>query len=613
MTTEEVRSTHQPSTRPVFIRKRTPKEVRRNFSLLGEAFGQPQCYYTVKQMRTASLPTDATYEEDVPSRLEIEQLRPDLPAMVTRTCKPGRVLVRDTRFSEPAFAEIVQPTATTRYITRRPLPIEELTTRHACVSCGRFRSPSYEHRHPLAPGEIPKSSICRKCKTKETSSEENSDAQRKSRKGVDYYRLRRRWTASTGDRISEFERGRPRHLMSRRYKSHSSRRSSHHGAPRVTITYDGARSRRGTSEYSSPERRGTRVVRRIRYVDGHGRTVSRSRSRSRSRSLRRWHYRRSSSEEPSSSEDDRVAIRFRHVPSRSISRSSTYRRPLVRVRSREASGFDSDYEHVYTTTEERVPHHVERVVEVEDDLASVRPTVRRQTESMIVQPGTTYTASQTGGIGLESPYRERPVEVRSYSERVEHPPSRSVRVVQVSPETQEAFRRERISEIVESPRVLYEPRPPPIITRQVVEPTVQSITKTTITEPRAAPITETHAVERRKRPSTPISETHIFEHRGRSPTPVRKRHVVERRRRSPSRVYERHVETRSGMRPSLVESEITETRTGTSSPGYERRVTETRRPLGHEGRRRVKIDDQIRSMDTSDEYSPPSKLPFFYC
>ena len=609
MTTEEVRTTHRSSTRPVLIRRRKAKEVRENFGLLGEAFGHPQRYYTAKRMGTASLPTDATYK-DAPGRFEIEQLRPDLPAMVTRTSESGRVLVRDTRFPEPAFAEIFQPTSgMTTFITRRPLPTEEVTTRHTCVSCGKFRSPSYEHRHPVAPGELAKSSICRKCTTIETSSEESSDGHRRSRRSVDYYRLRRRWTTSTGDRVSEFERGRPRHLERRRPRNHSSRRSSHHEPPRVTITYDGARSRRSTSEYSSPERRGTRLVRRIQYIDSHGRTVSRSRSRSRSTTLSRRHYRRDdSSEEPSSSEDDRVAIRFRHVPSRSISRSATYRRPLVRIRSRDPSGFGSDYEHVYTTTEERVPRHVERVVEVEDDLASFQPTMCRQSESMLVQPGTTYTTSRAGDIGLESSYPERPVEVRSHTERLQHPPSRSVRVVQVSSETQDAFRRNRVNQIIETPKVIYESRPPPIITRHVVEPAIQSVTETTVIEPRAAPITETHVVERRERASTPISETHVVERRGRSPTPVRERHVIERRRRSPSRVYKRHVETRSGTRASVVDGEMTETRTSTSSPVYGTHITETRRPRGYEGRRRVKIADRHRSRDTSDEYSPPGKL-----
>ena len=603
MTREEVRIAHRADTRPAFIRKRTPKEIRRNFGLLGEAFGKPQRCYTTKRMRTTSLPTDATYVEDVPSRLEIEQLRPDLPAMVTRTREPDRVPLRDTRFPEPAFAEVVQPTMTTRYVARRPFPLEKVAARHACVSCGKFRSPGYEHRHPLAPGEIPKSSICKKCKGKETSSEESSDGRRKSRDGVKYYRLRRRWTASTGDRISEFERGRPRHLAGRRYGSHNSKRPSQHASPRVTITYDGASSRRATSEYSSPERREPRVVRRRRYVDDHGGTMSRSRSRSRSLS-RRLSTRDESTEEPSSSEDDGVGIRFRHVPSRSISRSSTYRRPLVRVRSRDPSGLDSDYEHVYTTTEKRVPRHVQRVVEVEDDLARVQPAVRRQSESMIVELGTTYAASRGGDFGLDSPCREHSAEVRSYSKRFEGPPSRSVRVVQVSPNMQDAFRHDKVREIIETPRVIYEPRPPPIITRQVVEPEVRSVTETTITEPRATPVTETHIFDRQERPSTPISETHIIERRGRPPTPVRERHVVEGRGRAPSRIYERHVETSSGSQPTVVESSVIETRTGTPSPVYEKHITETRR---REGRRRVRVTGRGRSMDSSDEYSPPGE------
>jgi len=596
MTPREVYITRLPGhTGSVYVRKRAPQQPRRKLSLLAEAFGQPRRYYTAKPVRVSSFPSEERHVMEIPSWLEVEQLRPDYPVMVRRMSEPGRVLGQQSRDPSPAFAEIVRPTRT-RYITRRPCRITEPTLRHTCASCGKFRSSSYEHRHPLAKGETPKPTMCEKCISKQTSSEESADSHRGSRKKKDYYRLRRRWTASTGDRISEFERGRPRHLASKRSRMHNSRRLSSDEEPRVSITYDGARSRRTTSEYS-PEGRKVRVIRRIQYVDSQGRQSSRSRSRSRSRSVSRRRYKRIIGFETASSEESGMRVRIRRVPSRSRSRS---RRPLRIVRSRDTSSIDDDYEHIYTPTEVRRPNQVGRVIEVEDDRASFRSGVHRRPASMIVEPGTTYAATQVDA-DLKSHYGD-PVEIVSISERMERPPSRSVRIVQVSPETQDSICRNRISETVDSQRVFYEPRPPPIITRQTVEPAFQTVTETNIVEPRAAPITETHTIDRRKCRSGPVSETHIVERRGRSRTPVTERRVVERRDRSPSRVYQRHVETRSRSRSRPVMSER-DFRTQSPSSVYGRHTMESE-PSRRERRHRVKTAGHHRLTDSSDEYSP---------
>lgn len=606
MTPGEVYITRLPGhTGSVFVRNRAPQQPRRKFGLLAEAFGQPQCYYTSKRMRTSSFPTDdERHVMEIPSRLEVEQLRPDYPVMVRGTSEPGRGLVQQSRNPEPAFAEVVQPTRTT-YITRRPRRTTEPTMRHTCASCGKFRSSSYEHLHPLAPGETPKPTMCEKCISKQTSSEESSGSHRRWRKNKRYYRLRRRWTASTGDRISEFERGRPRHLAGKRSKIHNSRRSGSDEEPRDSITYDGARSRRTTSEYS-PEGRRVRVVRRIRYVDSAGRPLSRSRSRS--TSLSRRSYKRVGGFEIPSSEESRVRVRDRRVPSRSRSRSVTYRRPLRIARSRNTSSIDDDYEHVYTPTEVRRPNHVERIVKIEDDRTSSNSGVRRRPASMIVEPGTTYAASRADAE-LKSDYGD-PVEIRSITGRVERPPSRSVRIVQVSPEAQDSFRRNRIRDTVEPQRVFYEPRPPPIITRQIVKPTVPTVAGTKIVESRATPVTETNSIDRRERSSAPVLETHIVERRGRSSTPVTERHVVEQRDRSPSRVYERNYETRSRSRsrsqaqPDVSERDFIGTGSHSPSSVYRRQPMESRGPSRRERRRRVKIADHHRLTDSSDEYSP---------
>ena len=523
---------------------------------------------------------------DAQTRVHLEQVRPDQPTMVTRTIEPERARVREARPWVVATAEIVKPTMTT-CIAHRPRQLVDLTLKHKCASCGRFRSSNYQKNHPIAPGKIPKASICTRCIRKRTASEESSDSHGKSRNKTEHYRLRRRWTASSGERISEFERGRPRQA-NHAVRTYSSRRPSWDEKPRTIVSFDGARSRMRTSEYSPGSQR-VRVVRRIKYVDRQGRSLSRSRSRSRSMSRRRYG-RRSRYDDTSSSENDHVRVRVRRVLPRSRSRSVLYRRPLRIVRSRDTSSFDDDYEHI--------PRHVKRVVDLEDDCASVRSTVRRSSQSMLVEPGTTYVASPVGNFGLESHHDESPVEVRSYTERVERPPSRTVRIVQVSPETQDAFRRGRFTETRESQRVFYEPRPPPIITRQVVEPAVQTITETKIGEPRSAPVLETHVINHRECPSPSISETHIVERRGRSRTPVIERRIIERRGRSPSQVYEKNIETRSRSRPAVMERDCTETSIQSASSLYET-------PRRSERRRRVKVAGRYPSMDSSDEYAPP--------
>lgn len=55
------------------------------------------------------------------------------------------------------------------------MKIQDLVKMPTCAHCGKVRSPSYQRRHPLAPGEIPKLGFCRNCAKKETSSEGSDD------------------------------------------------------------------------------------------------------------------------------------------------------------------------------------------------------------------------------------------------------------------------------------------------------------------------------------------------------------------------------------------------------------------------------------------------------
>ena len=74
--------------------------------------------------------------------------------------------------SETITAEVVTPNIKDGVIQK-----------HKCSACGKFRSPSYHARHPLATGEVPRPSICRKCIKERTSSEGSDTEEIQRRKG----------------------------------------------------------------------------------------------------------------------------------------------------------------------------------------------------------------------------------------------------------------------------------------------------------------------------------------------------------------------------------------------------------------------------------------------
>ncbi|KAM5458947.1 hypothetical protein McanCB49686_001821 [Microsporum canis] len=57
----------------------------------------------------------------------------------------------------PAPSPIIEPHSPT-YPRIHAAPAAE--TRHRCAVCGRYRSPSYQYRHPILPGRIPPTSVC---------------------------------------------------------------------------------------------------------------------------------------------------------------------------------------------------------------------------------------------------------------------------------------------------------------------------------------------------------------------------------------------------------------------------------------------------------------------
>ena len=76
------------------------------------------------------------------------------------------------------------PEPETRITEGAPSNIKKdgLVQKHTCSACGKLRSASYCARHPLAPGEVPRLSTCRRCIREQTSSEESNAEEFRHRK-----------------------------------------------------------------------------------------------------------------------------------------------------------------------------------------------------------------------------------------------------------------------------------------------------------------------------------------------------------------------------------------------------------------------------------------------
>ena len=251
----------------------------------------------------------------------------------------------------------------------RPLPYylrpKPRTGKHTCGSCGKFRSPSYCKRHPLADGEDPKPSLCRKCVKGSTdsgsensyekyrkeqkrrrrrghsSSDERWERQRKERRyskrhsdSCDYsweryreeerYRgLRRRYSVDERSSYSDWERKeRPRVIYVQRSSSGRHTRSSSGGGSSVAISYkhkEPRRSRRSSESRSSADK--IRIVRRA--IERPER-----RRRPRSRSMSEESYRR----------------RYRSFSGSSGGKSVRFKSPIRRYRGRGYDGEMASYE-----------------------------------------------------------------------------------------------------------------------------------------------------------------------------------------------------------------------------------------------------------------------------
>ncbi|KAK0511148.1 hypothetical protein JMJ35_006700 [Cladonia borealis] len=240
-------------TKPAFIRKRT-LDVGRPPGLLAQVFGPPRQAYSVID----------------PGKFKMFGRKYRDRYYYDRTTDTYRPLTA-TQYGTPTCTN-----GTGRVVT---------TYQQTCASCGKFRSASWQARHPLVPGVTPVPSVCRKCHGKSTSSESYSIHPRRRRH---HYHSRspsrrysRRYTDSTADYYSSREYERPSRRDRARSREYVRPRSRSGGNVRVVIANqsgDGTIPRREYTRSSSTD--AVRVIRRTEIIDEPKRSRSRSRLRS---------------------------------------------------------------------------------------------------------------------------------------------------------------------------------------------------------------------------------------------------------------------------------------------------------------------------------------------
>ena len=247
------------------------------------------------EIRVVAAPAQPTYAIAPPQpQLQLEHAGPQPTAAPRQTvgwvhapsCVPPPLTVEQPQPLPTVTANVV------RHQGRR----HEVVLQHTCASCGKFRSPSYHHRHPLAPDETPKLGICRKCMRVQTSSDESTEdgsrSRSRSREGRKHKRSARKKDRERHRRSNSEER--PASVeevirVTRRTESRGSgeRRRSESRRPRhspphsegqaeIQVSYLPARNNR-----VEPPAERVRVVERIRYIEPpeHGRSRSESRAR----------------------------------------------------------------------------------------------------------------------------------------------------------------------------------------------------------------------------------------------------------------------------------------------------------------------------------------------
>lgn len=355
----------------------------------------------------------------------------------------------------PPPPPVVETTTTTT--TRVDGQLQNASSKHTCAACGKFRSARYHYRHPLAPGETPRPTLCRKCVKQHTSSEEFDEIERGrwKRREKEARRPRRHRFNSSDDweSSSSHEERRRHHHFRSSSESRKQRRSTRSSSGVSNRIYIIRRPAEGRQPRSSSE--SVRIIRRARSTEDRPRLLPRSRhrygpfdghysyegyhsdeheaddfgrrGRSRSRSFSRH-----SHEDSHSSDDDYVRI-FTRVSTR---RPLSLLDRLSRSRSRSSSRsrwrrHRPDYEEDITrvTIRSRVPSPVRHECHEEEYEERIeepyRSPWRRGSESMMVHRDSTTMETHSddyfdrhghGGrsLGFRSPTRSSRI-MRSYS------------------------------------------------------------------------------------------------------------------------------------------------------------------------------------------------------
>jgi hypothetical protein len=181
-----------------------------------------------------------------------------------RVASPPVIYPQTAIYPRPAYHTVSSSPVVTRetvqtypgLTTYQTSAVEQpVILQHQCGSCGKRRSAGFQRRHPIAPGEIPNLSICRRCTRNHTSSDTTDDDIQLLRESRRKYRVRRKYrktkrsyitTSSDTDCTTSEEEIR----VIRKARSLSRTRSVSREHPTITVTLDSA---------SAPT---TRIIRR---------------------------------------------------------------------------------------------------------------------------------------------------------------------------------------------------------------------------------------------------------------------------------------------------------------------------------------------------------------
>ena len=350
------------------------------------------------------------------------------PPLYYQTSSQPTVMTHETVHTYPTSVQYSPPVleqqgvsdlVTTKVITHNGRA-EDNTLQHTCSACGKYRSASYQSRHPLAPGEIPKPGTCRHCIRKHTSSEDSEQEARRLRRLYRYDKCRKRSRyqyrygrdahstatySSSSPSKEEIQVHETRLISHDRHRSSSSSRDK----ARIRVTIEPERRRRGRRRESIEP---VNVIKRTRHVD------QGEWSRSRSRDSRRFDHEHPNSIQVCKDDHGRTT---RHMVAQSYQprefRTIEY-------------GYDGNLPREGKTT---------------------RPVIRRRSASSLDQHTARYRIEEKETIesrersycrpnSIQRRNMDRSYTSRSSDTRCRERPTNSVRILRMSQETEDEIR-----------------------------------------------------------------------------------------------------------------------------------------------------------------------------